>query len=84
MSVCAVALAFDQNGLGVVQQAVQEGRGQGGVVVEDACPLLVASVGGQQRGASFVAVADDLEQAVGAELVDCAGSRVRQCKGVRA
>ena len=55
----AVALALDSDGLGMVQQPVQQGRGEHGVVV-----------GGNQGGAALVAVADDLEQAVGAELVN--------------
>ena len=66
----AVALALDHDGLDVVQQPIQECRGQGGVVVEDPGPLLVWTVRRQQRGAALVAVTDDLEQAVGAELVD--------------
>ena len=45
-------------------------RSQGRVVVEDAGPLFVDAVGGHQRGVLFVAMTDDLEQAVGAELVD--------------
>ena len=66
----AVALTFDADGLGVVQQPVQQGRSEDCVVVEDAGPLLVGSVGRNQGGTALVAVADDLEQAVGAELVD--------------
>ena len=66
----AVALALDQDGLGVVQQPVQQGRCEDGVVVEDAGPLLVGSVGRNQGGTALIAVADDLEQAVGTELVD--------------
>ena len=31
----AEALAFDDDGVGVMQDAVQDGRGQGAVVVED-------------------------------------------------
>ena len=36
-----VAPAFDQYGFGVVEQAVEHGRGDGGVVVEDPRPVLV-------------------------------------------
>ena len=32
--------------------------------------MLIDAIGGDQSGAAFVAVTDDLEQAVGAELVD--------------
>ena len=65
-----VALALDAHGLCVVQQAVQKGRREDGVVVEDAGPLLVDAICGEKGGAVLVAVADDLEQAVGTKLVD--------------
>ena len=66
----AIAFALDTNGFGVMEQAVQKCGSQDRVVVEDAGPVFVDAVGGHERGALFVAVADDLEQAVGAELVD--------------
>src|SRR4029434_10503330 len=66
----AVALALDGHGFGVMQQAVKQRRGEYAVVVEDAGPLLVDPVRCDQCGAALVAVAEDLEQAVGAELVD--------------
>ena len=39
LSLGAIALAIDTHGLGVVQQTVEQGRGEDGVVVEDAGPL---------------------------------------------
>ena len=66
----AIALALDEDGLGVMQQTVEQRRGEHGVLVEDVGPVLVDAVGRDQRGTAFVAVADDLEQTVGAELVD--------------
>ena len=66
----AVAAAFNGDGLGVMQQPVQQRGGQDAVVVEDAGPLLVDAVGRNGDAAAFVAVADDLEEDVGAELVD--------------
>jgi len=66
----AIALAFDEDGLCVMQQPVQQRRGEHGIVVENAGPVLVDAIRRHQRGAALVAVADDLEQAVGAELVD--------------
>ena len=42
----AAALALDALGLGVVRQPVQQGRGEDGVVVDDAGPLLAGSVEG--------------------------------------
>ena len=44
MRLAAIALALDQNGFDVVKKSVQQCRGQGGVTVEDAGPLLVDPV----------------------------------------
>jgi len=66
----AVALALDDDGLGVVQEAVEHGGGDGGVAVEDGGPVLEGFVGGQDDGTAFVALADDLEEEVRAALVD--------------
>ena len=54
----------------MVQQPVEHGRGQHGVLVKNAGPVLVDSVRRNQRCTSLVAVADDLEESVDAELVD--------------
>ena len=53
-----------------MEQAVEQGGGQGAVVVEDLRPLLEGAVGGNDGGAALVALTDHLEQGVGAELVD--------------
>ena len=66
----AVTLAFDDYGFGVVQDAVEDGRGRGAVIVEDRRPVLVDLVGGQHDGPAFVAPADDLEEQVGPAPVD--------------
>ena len=66
----AVALAFDDDGFGVMQQAIEQCRGEDGVLVEDVGPVFVDAIGGDQGGAALVPVADDLEQTIGAELVD--------------
>lgn len=66
----AVAGAFDDDGLGVVEESVENGGGQGGVVVEDAGSLLEGAVGGEQDGAAFEAGTDDLEEQIGALFVD--------------
>ena len=52
-----------------MQQPIEQRGRQYAVVVEDAGPLLLDAVGRDGRGAVLVAVADDLEEAVGAELV---------------
>jgi hypothetical protein len=62
--------ALDDDRLGVVQDTVEDGRGQRGVVVEDVRPVLVGLVGRDHRGALFVALAEHLEEQVRAELVD--------------
>jgi len=51
----AVALSLDEHGLGVVQEAVEQSRGQGGIVVEDLRPVLVGAVGGDDGAALLVA-----------------------------
>src|SRR5208337_482546 len=66
----AKACAFDDNRLGVVEQPIQDGRGDGAIVVEDAGPLFEGFVSSQHDGATFVTLADDLEEQVGAVLVD--------------
>ena len=53
-----------------MQESVQNRRGQSAVIVEDAAPLFEGFVGGQHDGAALVALADDLEEEVGAMLVD--------------
>ena len=64
----AVAGAFDDDGMAVVEEAVEHSGGDGGVAVEDGGPLFEGFVGGEDDGAPFVAGADDLEQEVGAPL----------------
>src|SRR5262252_1025599 len=66
----AVALALDDHGVDVVQDAVEDGGGKRAVVVEDLRPVLVGTVGGDHHRRAFVAPADDLEQQIGAVLVD--------------
>ena len=48
----AVALAFNDDGFGVVKEAVQDRGSEGGVVVEDLGPGFVGLVGGEDDGAS--------------------------------
>ena len=65
-----VAGTLDDDGLGVVEEAVEDGAGDGAVVVEDAGPLLEGLVGGDDQGTTLVTLADDLEEEVGPVLVD--------------
>src|SRR5690349_13907799 len=70
LSLGTEALAFDDDGIDVMQDAIEDRGGQGAVIVEDLRPVLVGAVGGDHHRSSFVALADDLEQQVGAMLVD--------------
>ena len=65
----AVASALNDDGLSVMEHAVQDRGGKGAVVVEDGRPMLVDLVGGQDDGAAFVAAAEDLKEQVGAMCV---------------
>src|SRR5271167_469360 len=58
----AEALAFDDDRVGVVQDAVEDGGGQRAVVVEYLGPMFVDAVGGDHHRCALVALADDLEQ----------------------
>ena len=57
----AEAFAFDDDGFGVMQQSVEDGGSQGGVVVEDFRPVFEGTVGGNHQGALLIALADDLK-----------------------
>ena len=53
-----------------MEEAVEDGGGDGGVTVEDGSPLFEGFVGGDDDRAAFVALADDLEEKIGPALVD--------------
>jgi hypothetical protein len=46
----AIAAALNDLRFGVLEQAVEQGRGQGAVIVEDFRPLLEGAVGGNDGG----------------------------------
>ena len=54
----------------MMEEAVEDGGGDGGVTVEDGGPLLEGFVCGEDDGTAFVAGTNDLEQKVGSALVD--------------
>src|SRR3989442_2785032 len=64
------ALPFDDDGVGMMQQPIQDRGGQGAVMVEDRGPLLKGAVGGNDDGPLFIAQRDDLEEQIGARLVN--------------
>ena len=65
-----VTLAFDDDSFRVMEEAVEHSAGQRCVVVEELGPAFVGLIGRQHDGAPLVTLADDLEQQVGARLVD--------------
>ena len=54
----------------MMQQPIEDCRGQGAVMVEDRGPLLKSTVGGNDERPLFIAQADHLEEQVGARLVN--------------
>ena len=66
----AITLPLNDDGFSMMQEPVEHGAGQRAVVVEDFGPVFIGLVGGQQDRALLVALADDLEEQVGADLVD--------------
>ena len=54
----------------MVDDAVEDGGGESGVVGEGCGPFLVGAVGGDDGGAALVAGAEDLEEQLGADAVD--------------
>ncbi|MDB6040728.1 MAG: hypothetical protein JWM99_4569 [Verrucomicrobiales bacterium] len=66
----AVAFTFNGDGLCVVQKAVEDGRGERGVVVKYFDPVFIGLIGGEDGGSGFIALAEDLEEQIGADFVD--------------
>lgn len=56
----SVTGSLDDRGFVVVEEAVENGAGDGAVVVEDAGPLLEGLVGAHDEGTTLVALPDDL------------------------
>lgn len=78
-----VASAFDDDGFGMVEDPVEDGRGECGVIIEDFWPFFENSIGGNDDGPSFVAMADDLEEEISTVFVDREISEFIQDKEVR-
>ena len=62
--------ALDEHRLGVMKQPIEDRGRNGAIAIEDGRPLLEGFVGGQNDRTALVALADDLEEQVGAALVD--------------
>ena len=65
----AVALALDDDHVGVVNDAIDERSGARGVR-EDAGPIAEGEIGGEDETLLFVSPADDLKQEVGVAIVE--------------
>ena len=65
----AVTLPGEDHDMGVVDQAVNEGRSQA-VVPKDGIPLAELQVGGNDEAFPFIAVRDHLEEQFGSVLVE--------------
>jgi hypothetical protein len=66
----AVAGPLDDNNLGMMQQAIQHGGGNGAVIVKDRRPLFEGFVGGEDQGSTLITQADHLEEQIGPVLVN--------------
>ena len=62
--------AFDDHGLRVRQQPVQDGGRQGTVIVKDLGPFPEGTIRGQHDRPLFIAEGDDLEEQIGTCLVN--------------
>ena len=78
----AVALPFDRDDLGVVDEAVDEGDRAAGVG-EDGRPVGEGQIGREHETLSFVPAADDLEEQVGGAGVVGEVARARRGPGGR-
>lgn len=65
----AIACPFDLDDEGVMQEPVEQCRGDHGVA-EEFAPLGETAVGGEDHGTSFVAGVDELEEQVHAVAID--------------
>src|SRR5215471_13021573 len=66
----AETLAFDDHGLGVMQQAIQDGGREGTIIIKDLGPFLEGAVRGDHDRALLIAQRDDLEEQISARLVN--------------
>ena len=65
----AVGFAFDDDGLGAVQETVENRGGGADVIVEDRGPVFVDLIGRDDQRAPLVTLAHDLEEQVRPRLV---------------
>ena len=65
-----IAFTFNDYGFAMMEDTVQDGGGEGGIIIEDSGPLFERFIGGNANGTVFVAFADDLEKQIGAGFIN--------------
>jgi hypothetical protein len=65
----SIAISFDLYQGSMMDEAIDGGRGEGIVLVEDFSPIPEGSVCGYHDGAAFIAIGDDLKEEFGPLLV---------------
>jgi hypothetical protein len=66
----SIAFPLDENGLGMVEEPVEDCGSEDAVVVEDLRPVFERAVGGDDDGSPLIALGDDLKEEIGAVFVD--------------
>jgi hypothetical protein len=67
-------ITFDEDGLSVMQETIQQRGSQGGITDEDSRPVLESDVGDDDDWAALVAFGDDLKERLN-NLTRAAGER---------
>lgn len=65
-----IASPLDEHGFGMVEEAVEDCRGERAVIVEYLWPVFEGPVGSDDDRASFIALRNDLEEKIGPMFVD--------------
>jgi hypothetical protein len=65
----SVAVAWDQQGVTVMQQTIEDGRGED-FFAEDGAPLRYQLIGGDEETAALVATCDQLKEQVRAAALE--------------
>ena len=66
----SVARSFNDDGVGMMEESIQHGGGNGAVVIENRGPLFEGLVGGEGDGSSLIALTDHLEEEISPLLID--------------
>jgi len=77
-------LALDDDGFGPMKQAVEDRACDAGIVVKNFRPSLEGFVGRDDGGTTFVTLADDLEEQVGAHFIERKIAQLVQMEDPRA